>query len=410
MQNAVNEQVSSGWVSIGPSISVELGEQPRRAARPQQAAEEEPEFQSDDDEDDEEIVGMDEEGRVRQALRAQAQRDIAALVATITAIDDAERCLCNGNDSLKLPVTLTHGSVRLRDHQIAGVQWMWQRWQSGLGGCVLADEMGLGKTAQALGLLAALHDRHCVARRARAKAGAGAIAVRRSFSRPVDWDGIPLLSKPPDQVTCLDLGVLGPHLIIAPTSLVSNWAAEAKRFAGRMRCLVLRGSRAERKLLISRVRAHPGRFHLVVTSFSMIEDADVFAALRVSLPTLQPVEKALLALPPKTTAPPGFHVHARVRAHTMLAGCCASLESPGRRRGAQPEKPTHSPVPASRQRGGRVSPPSYGHAGSKQCHRNACAFALDRGGAICVGFFGPRRSRCIRDRPSLRSRPLGSRC
>jgi SNF2 family DNA or RNA helicase len=277
MQTAPDEIKSSGWVTVGQPVAVRARQAP---AKTRAAVEDEPEFQTDDEEDGEQDDVVDEEKRAKEALRAQAQRDIGALVATIAAIDEAERCV-HEVDTLKLPVVLTHGKVRLRDHQVVGVKWMWQRWNSGLGGCVLADEMGLGKTAQALALLASLHDRHCVARRARAKAASGAAAVRRSFRRPADWKDIPLLSKAPQQVTSLDLGVLGPHLIVAPTSLVSNWAVEAGRFAGRMRCLVLRGSRADRKQLIARLRAHAGRYHIVITSFSMIEDDEVMAALRV---------------------------------------------------------------------------------------------------------------------------------
>jgi len=37
--------------------------------------------------------------------------------------------------------------VVLRDYQIAGVQWLAERLQSGCG-CILGDEMGLGKTLQ----------------------------------------------------------------------------------------------------------------------------------------------------------------------------------------------------------------------------------------------------------------------
>lgn len=35
----------------------------------------------------------------------------------------------------------------LREHQVEGVKWMYQRFLDGRG-CILGDEMGLGKTAQ----------------------------------------------------------------------------------------------------------------------------------------------------------------------------------------------------------------------------------------------------------------------
>jgi len=73
----------------------------------------------------------------------------------------------------------------LRDYQRDGFIWLARLAEWGVGAC-LADDMGLGKTVQLLALL--LH---------RAK--------------------------------------LGPQLVVAPTSVVANWMAEAKRFAPSLR-------------------------------------------------------------------------------------------------------------------------------------------------------------------------------
>ena len=75
--------------------------------------------------------------------------------------------------------------AQLRPYQLQGYQWLSVLWDAGLGG-VLADDMGLGKTLQALALV-------CRAKEA-------------------------------GELTA-------PVLVVAPTSVVSNWAREAARFA-----------------------------------------------------------------------------------------------------------------------------------------------------------------------------------
>ena len=77
----------------------------------------------------------------------------------------------------------------LRSYQRDGFGWLAALWDLELGG-ILADDMGLGKTLQALALV-------CHAR-----------------------------ERDP---------AVGPFLVVAPTSVVPNWAAEARRFAPELR-------------------------------------------------------------------------------------------------------------------------------------------------------------------------------
>jgi superfamily II DNA or RNA helicase len=84
-------------------------------------------------------------------------------------------------------------AARLRPYQLDGFRWLAFLWEHGLGG-ILADDMGLGKTLQTLALI-------CQARQAD-PAGA-------------------------------------PFLIVAPTSVVPNWAAEAVRFTPGLRVVTI---------------------------------------------------------------------------------------------------------------------------------------------------------------------------
>jgi superfamily II DNA or RNA helicase len=104
-----------------------------------------------------------------------------------------------------LPTNLT---VDLRSYQVAGFRWLRFLRQQGLGGC-LADDMGLGKTVQTLAVLLDAHNE----------------------------------------------GPGHPTLVVAPTSVVPNWATEAGRFAPDLRVVVHhgpeRGSFAEADLVIT---------------------------------------------------------------------------------------------------------------------------------------------------------------
>jgi non-specific serine/threonine protein kinase len=83
--------------------------------------------------------------------------------------------------------------ANLRLYQQAGVRWLYLLTRLGLGAC-LADDMGLGKTIQVLALLLVLKREH--------------------------------------------KGAARPSLLIAPASLLANWAAEAERFTPGLRLLI----------------------------------------------------------------------------------------------------------------------------------------------------------------------------
>jgi SNF2 family DNA or RNA helicase len=96
------------------------------------------------------------------------------------------------------PPTLT---ATLRPYQRAGLGWLEFLRTTGLGGC-LADDMGLGKTVQTLALLESLR---------------------------AD-------------------GNTRPSLVVAPRSLLFNWAAEARKFAPQLRVLEHHGADRDRNV------------------------------------------------------------------------------------------------------------------------------------------------------------------
>lgn len=109
--------------------------------------------------------------------------------------------------------------AELRDYQREGYQWMQFLAGHGLHG-ILADDMGLGKTLQTLAHLLA------------------EVESGRSEGRP--------------------------SLVVAPTSVVTNWQREAARFAPGLRVLLLQG--AGRKAAFRRI----SRSDLVLSSYALL--------------------------------------------------------------------------------------------------------------------------------------------
>ncbi|CAN5269393.1 hypothetical protein BH09ACT6_BH09ACT6_25320 [soil metagenome] len=104
-----------------------------------------------------------------------------------------------------VPVPATVDAT-LRPYQLDGFQWLVFLYEHGLGG-VLADDMGLGKTLQALALFA--HARQQPQLHTQVHAPTSSNSRRAAAPAP---DARP------------------PFLVVAPTSVVSNWVAEAARF------------------------------------------------------------------------------------------------------------------------------------------------------------------------------------
>jgi non-specific serine/threonine protein kinase len=113
----------------------------------------------------------------------------------------------------------------LRPYQQAGVQWLYLLTQLGLGAC-LADDMGLGKTIQVLSLLLVLK--------------------RQNGARPQ------------------------PSLLVAPASLLANWAAEIERFAPGLKALIAHPSALPAAELKALDQARLRDIDLVITSYGSL--------------------------------------------------------------------------------------------------------------------------------------------
>jgi superfamily II DNA or RNA helicase len=111
--------------------------------------------------------------------------------------------------------------ARLRPYQLDGFQWLAFLWEHRLGG-ILADDMGLGKTLEALALI-------CHARQAEPHSP--------------------------------------PFLIIAPTSVVPNWAAEAARFAPGLKVVTITDTLGRRGTDLGEILAGADA---VVTSYTLL--------------------------------------------------------------------------------------------------------------------------------------------
>ncbi|CAM8962303.1 unnamed protein product [Rhodiola kirilowii] len=117
----------------------------------------------------------------------------------------------------------------LKEYQLKGLQWLVNCYEQGLNG-ILADEMGLGKTIQAMAFLAHLAE---------------------------------------------EKNIWGPFLVVAPASVLNNWADEIGRFCPDLKTLPYWGPLQERTVL--RKNMNPKRlyrrdagFHILITSYQLL--------------------------------------------------------------------------------------------------------------------------------------------
>lgn len=137
---------------------------------------------------------------------AQVAKEVKQLMSNMT-----------GEKSGKAPKKAKALAAKLREYQQSGFAWLWQLHENRMTG-ILADDMGLGKTVQALALL----------------------------TKAQEMEGSM------------------PSLIVCPTSVLSVWKGEVKKWAPSFNVLVWHGAdRAENRRLLK-------KSDIVVTSYTLL--------------------------------------------------------------------------------------------------------------------------------------------
>ncbi|MGL5829285.1 MAG: SNF2-related protein, partial [Angustibacter sp.] len=111
-------------------------------------------------------------------------------------------------------------TATLRPYQLAGYNWLAALYDFGLGG-IIADDMGLGKTVQTLALMCHIRESGVAA---------------------------------------------DPFLVIAPTSVVPNWASEAAKFAPNLKVVAIKQSQIRRGTDLATAIAGAD---LIITSYTL---------------------------------------------------------------------------------------------------------------------------------------------
>lgn len=151
------------------------------------------------------------------------------------------------------PVRATKGFAgSLRHYQEDGISWLNFLHEFELGG-ILADEMGLGKTVQTLAFFQHLKDNGLLAD---PSATESAPSIKRAGG------GKRYTKSSGKDATAA--GATKPILIVAPTSVITNWGYEIKRFTPDMRFLMLHGT--GRKALFEQIPS----VDIVLTSYALL--------------------------------------------------------------------------------------------------------------------------------------------
>lgn len=118
--------------------------------------------------------------------------------------------------------------LKLKPYQLIGLNWMAMMHEKGING-ILADEMGLGKTVQVISLLAHLR---------------------------------------------MNKGIRGPHMVIVPSSILTNWSREFSTWCPSIKVLEYHGSQAYRAELRQQIYSRSLKYDVLLTTYNMCYSND----------------------------------------------------------------------------------------------------------------------------------------
>uniref|UniRef100_A0A1X7TQS9 Proliferation-associated SNF2-like protein n=1 Tax=Amphimedon queenslandica TaxID=400682 RepID=A0A1X7TQS9_AMPQE len=165
---------------------------------------------------------MDESGRLKKRQKVDVKPND---FATSSSQEEGTCRYIEGQLVPSLQPKLVTGGI-LRPYQLEGVEWLNVLYENGVNG-ILADEMGLGKTIQCIAFIAHL----------------------------------------------IEMGVLGPFIVVAPLSTISNWVSEFKKFAPTVSVFLYHGSISDRLALRKKIfksKHKDGILPVVVTSYEIV--------------------------------------------------------------------------------------------------------------------------------------------
>lgn len=206
---------------------------------------------------------LSQAGRIQELLeqvgKAQVSDGAKELFQKLQNVDEIK--------VVKKPRTL---KAQLRPYQEQGFQWLWFLHEIGSGG-ILADDMGLGKTVQTIALM---------------------LAVKSAVEKDAKADGKKKFKA----------------LIVAPTSVVTNWERELDKFSPSLKHMVWHG--AERKERTDELEDAD----VVITSYALLRrDEELLAKLDLRYAILDEAQN--IKNPLSATA----RAAKRLKAHRRLA-------------------------------------------------------------------------------------------